>query len=97
MLYYFFDEQDVIDHFNSPEQLKINLARYPHKYPKQTKICLDHHFNSSELKGLDLAQELHQLGYNQLYLISGALFTQGQIPSYISVLAKEDIGTIKDW
>ncbi|MGL6030280.1 MAG: PAS domain-containing sensor histidine kinase [Legionella sp.] len=97
VLYYFFNEHDVIAHFNSPEQLKLNLAKHPEKYPKHTKICLDHHFNSSRIKGLDFAKELHEHGYSQLYLISGEFFAQEQIPSYITVLAKENIAAIKDW
>lgn len=97
VLYYFFDSSDAVAHFSSPEELKMHLAKHPNIYPKHIKICLDQNFDSSSVKGLDLAQELHDSGYTQLYLISGELFAQNELPEYITVLAKEDLGTIKDW
>lgn len=97
VLCYSFDDSDVIAHFTSPEELKENLAKYPQKYLKDTKICLDNNFDLSTVKGVQLAEELHNMGYTQLYLISGDTFRPGELPEYLTVLAKGDVGKIKDW
>ncbi|MDP3705670.1 MAG: PAS domain-containing protein [Legionellaceae bacterium] len=94
---YSFDDSDVIIHFRSPEELKENLAKYPEKYLKTTKICLDNNFDMSDIKGVQLAQELHDMGYTNLYLISGDSFHRGELPEYLTVLAKGDVGKIKNW
>ena len=52
---------------------------------------------STTVKGVELAQELHDKGYTQLYLISGDTFIPGELPEYLTVLEKGDIKRIKDW
>lgn len=94
---YSFDDSDVIVHFTSPEELKDNLTKYPEKYLKDTKICLDNNFDTSSIKGVQLAEELHNMGYTKLYLISGDTFRSGELPTYLTVLSKGDVGIIKDW
>ena len=71
--------------------------KYPAKFRKNIKICLDNNFDTSGIKGVHLAKELHDLGYSQLYLVSGDMFRPGELPEYLTVLAKGDIGKIKDW
>ena len=97
VLCYSFDDSDVIVHFASPEELKKNLAKFPEKYLKDTRICLDNHFDTSEVKGIHLAKELHDMGYTRLYLVSGDTFRVGELPGYLVVIGKGDIGKIKDW
>lgn len=94
---YSFDSSDVIVHFKNPDELKENLEQYPEKYLKSTKICLDNNFDTSHVKGVQVAQELHEKGYTQLYLISGDTFLTGELPKYITVLSKGDMIQIKDW
>ena len=94
---YSFDSSDVIVHFKSPDELKDNLAQYPMKYLKSTKICLDNNFDMTHVKGVQVAQELHEMGYSQLYLISGDTFLPGELPEYLTILSKGNIAKIKDW
>ncbi len=39
---------------------------------------------------IPIAKELHDQGYQRLYLLSGEIFNQGDIPSYLTVIKKEE-------
>ncbi|MBY0378122.1 MAG: hypothetical protein K2Q33_06150, partial [Gammaproteobacteria bacterium] len=66
------------------------------QYPKDTRIFLDNNFANSLLKGLHIAQELHQQGFKYLYLLSGEVFKEEDIPDYLTLIRKDQIENIKD-
>jgi PAS domain S-box-containing protein len=93
---YELEKTDVVDYFNSPEDLKAHLSIYP----KNTRIYLDQNFtlSNSKMNGITFSAELHALGYSRLYLISGDTFQPGAVPDYLMVIPKGDITLIKaDW
>ena len=65
-----------------------------YSYDKNTKILLDYHL-SCNISGLDVAQQLNEAGYTQLYLISGDTFDSGEFPDYLNVVSKTDITEIQ--
>lgn len=86
-------DQDVVDYYFDPRQLLENLA----KYPKNTRIYLDNNFTMVDEQGVDIAKNLHELGFTRLYLLSGDTFKPGEIPSYLTVILKTEIDKIRDW
>lgn len=88
---YAFDDDQITDEYYNPEHFLKNVD----KYPKDTKIYLDNNYATSELKGLDVAKQLHELGYTRLYLLSGEDFKKGTIPDYLTVIGKNDIARLK--
>ncbi len=85
-----FADQDT-EEYHKPEDFLKNLD----KYAKDTKIFLDNNYATSDLKGLDIAKELHERGYQQLYLLSGEVFGIGDVPSYLTVIEKTDTEHLK--
>jgi hypothetical protein len=79
------------EEYRDPETFLKNIA----KYPKGTKIFLDNNYATSDLKGLDIAKELHERGYQYLYLLSGEVFGVGSVPSYLTVIEKTDVDRLK--
>ena len=96
VLLYQFDEEDRILHFKSPDALTEYLELHP-SLPRDTKICMDNQFDKSAIQGKDFVKILHDLGFTQLYLISGRRFSSNELPPYLKVLDKTEIGKIKDW
>lgn len=92
LLLFAFNDDDIVDEYYNPEHFLKNV----NKYPKDTKICLDNNYATSELKGLDIAKELHERGYTQLYLLSGEAFNDTEIPSYLTVIGKNDIERLRN-
>ncbi len=82
----------VTDQYNSPEEFLKNA----HRYTRDTKIYLDNNYDNSFLRGLDIAKELHEKGFKQLYLLSGDIFEPNEIPDYLSVIKKADIDNIRE-
>lgn len=81
----------AVHQYQNPEYFLSQVS----KYPKNTKICLDHRFDTDDINGIELAQNLHQLGYQHLYLLSGDRFEPGELPEYLTLLLKDDIENIK--
>jgi hypothetical protein len=79
------------EEYRDPENFLNNVD----KYPKDIKIFLDNHYATSDLKGLDVAKELHARGYQHLYLLSGEAFGAGDVPPYLTVIGKNDVERIK--
>lgn len=95
LLYQFEDDESIL-HFKKPEELMDYLKQHPN-LPKDIKICIDNQFDNSEIKGKDFGKTLHELGFTHLFLISGTRFNPDELPSYLKVLDKSEIGQIKDW
>ncbi len=75
----------VVDKYYNPEEFLTNLAQYA----KDTKIFMDNDFKSN-ITGIELAKQLHEQGYTNLYLFSGKDFNNGEIPSYLTLISKTD-------
>lgn len=90
---YLFEEKDRIDYFSSVREFKHELSQYP----KNTLIYLDNHFDSEYISGMDVAHELHQLGYTNLCLLTGDILQDKQLPPYLTAICKMDIDKIKTW
>lgn len=79
-----------MDIYDDPVDFLKNLG----KYSKEIQIFLDNDLNS-DLSGIDLAKQLYEMGFTQLYLISGKDFEKDEIPNYVTVIAKTDIEDIE--
>ena len=70
----------AVDLYHHPEYFLKKISQYK----KQTKIFIDNNFNNSCLTGLDIAKKLHEQGYENLYILSGEIFSSGKIPSSVN-------------
>jgi signal transduction histidine kinase len=86
-----FDGQEVA-HYTDPRNFLKNVS----KYPKDIKIFLDNNFATGGMRGMDIAAELHQLGYTRLYMLSGEIFDEEDIPEYLIVIGKDKIDLIHE-
>ena len=62
-------------------------------YPQNTKFFIDNDFKNTT-DGLKLTKALHETGYTKLYLLSGRVFDEGEIPEYLTAILKSDIDKI---
>lgn len=67
------------------------------KYKKDIKIFIDQNYDHSSLNGLQIAEILHTLGYQYIYLLSGEDIQSDKIPDYITVIRKIEIEKITDF
>ncbi len=88
---YAFDDDEITEEYTNPEHFLENL----NKYPKETRIYLDNNYGTSKLTGLDVAKTLHDLGYTQLHLLSGEVFKDADIPSYLRLVGKNKLESLK--
>jgi len=65
------------------------------QYPKDTKIMLDNHFANYDRKGIQIAEQLHALGFTQLYLLSGESFSKCEVPNYLTAIMKTDLDQVE--
>ncbi len=79
-------KDNKIDVYYDPEEFLSQVSQYS----KSTKMCIDNIFPDSDIDGIDMAQNLHEQGYEHIYVISGKPLTK-VIPSYLKIVAKEDI------
>lgn len=64
-------------------------------YNKNTRIYLDYHYEQTMIKGLEIARQLHEMGFSQLYLLSGQPLIGDDIPDYLTVIRKDNIEAIQ--
>ncbi len=76
-----------IDRYYDPEEFLSKVAYYP----KHTKIYIDNVFPNADMDGIDIAQNLHEQGYRNIFVITGKPYDR-KVPSYVRLIAKEDIG-----
>lgn len=79
----------VIDKYHDPRKFLENID----KYSKDTLIILDHNIGSG-YNGIEIAKELNSKGYNNLYLLTGDVLNQSEIPEYLTVINKIDLNSI---
>ncbi len=89
---FIFDE-NIVDYYSDPRKFLANLG----KYPKDTRIYLDNNYTMVDTLGIEIAKDLHELGFTRLYLLSGDVFKPGDVPNYVKAILKTDIDKIKDW
>ncbi|MDR1236595.1 MAG: PAS domain-containing sensor histidine kinase [Holosporaceae bacterium] len=78
------------DVYNCPCTFKTKLF----KYCMDTKILMDNDFSNCDMTGVELAEQLHRLGYSKLYILSGKNFDPKEISPYLKVLMKGNAGDI---
>lgn len=81
----------TIAFFEHPQNFLDNLSNYS----KDTKIFLDNNFDSKVISGIELAKHLHEQGYKRLYLLSGQVFREKELPPYLMAIRKDDLDAIK--
>ena len=79
-------ESLVIDKYYYPKEFLKNVS----VYPKNTKISIDYDFKG-DMNGIDLAEQLHDAGYINLFLVSGKLEIIEKIPNYLTAISKGNI------
>jgi len=80
-----------IDMYLRPQDCLENIYRYP----KHTKIILGRTFNSAVQQGIQLAEQLHALGFTRLYLLILDDLLPQQIPDYLIVISASEFDEIK--
>ncbi len=61
-------------------------------YAKDTPICIDNQFDTEvEVDGLDVAAQLHALGFTRLFLVSGGYFEPEALPDYVTLIKKMNL------
>lgn len=88
-------EKKRVDFFNDPTIFLNDVILYS----KNTRIYLDNHYQSSIiLRGVDIAAQLHDMGFMNLTLVTGDIFAPNELPDYLNVILKSDIDRItEDW
>ena len=84
-----FFQDKVVDTYSSPKNFLKNMSQYD----KNTRICMDHNF-SGQKNGLELAAQLHDAGYKNLYMFSGTSFSKEKVPNYLTVILKGDMDSL---
>ena len=79
------------DTYYQPQEFLENV----YQYPKHTKIILGRRFNNGALQGIQMAEQLHALGFTRLYLTSVMDFLEEQIPDYLTFIGQPDLDGIK--
>lgn len=68
--------------YHHPKKFLENI----HKYPKDVRIFLDNNYDCSELTGIDIAKNLHELGYTRIHILTGESYLEA--PPYVTVIVK---------
>jgi len=89
--YKMFASGKIVDTYSVPEEFLDAVAQYP----KNTRILLDQNFANSALKGIQIAEQLHAMGYTRLFLLSGGALSQLKIPDYLTFLQKGDLDSLE--
>jgi PAS domain S-box-containing protein len=80
-------KNSVLDCYYNPH----DFLKVAHQYPKNTKISLDNDFHLKDIDGLKLAKILYDLGYTNLFLLSGKDFSEEEVPPYLTFIIKTDL------
>lgn len=85
------NQKIAMDYYYDPVEFLNNI----HKYPPSTRIYMDYDFKLANINGLTLADKLHNLGFTNLFLLTGRDFNKSQIPGYLELIHKHKIQNIK--
>lgn len=62
------------------------------QYAKNTPICIDNHFGLEvSCSGVEVATQLHGLGFKRLFIVSGGHFDEGALPEYVTLIQKMNL------
>jgi hypothetical protein len=77
-----------IVHYRDPRTFIHECA----KYAKDISVCIDNHFGVAiPLSGVEVAEQLHALGFTRLYIVSGSYFEEGTLPPYVTLIKKTNL------
>jgi len=84
------------DTYQKPQEFLENVSRYP----KHTKMILGRTFGNGAPQGVQMAEQLHTLGFTRLYLtsvmvLSSILEELSQIPDYLTFIEASDSDEIQ--
>jgi hypothetical protein len=84
----------LVDTYSNPFEFLDQVA----KYPKDTKFILDNCYyaedgNPYSIDGITIAKQLHEMGYTNLFLLSGEEFA---VPDYLQLILKSDKEKIRN-
>lgn len=82
----------IVDVYHSAAKF---LANY-HQYAQDTLILIDYQFTDEEINGVEISRILHEAGFNNYYLYSGANFDDVGLPEDVRVIKKGDIDTLAE-
>jgi signal transduction histidine kinase len=88
---YAFGQVKKIDTYHDPQRFLSVISQYP----KNTKIMLDYNFDNFDKNGIQIAEQLHALGFTQLYLLSGMVSFDQPLPPYLTRIAKDGIDKLE--
>jgi len=78
----------VVTHYADP---KVFLDECE-KYPKDTPICIDNNFGlGAVINGTQVAEQLHELKFTRLFIVSGDHFEPGALPNYVTLIYKTNL------
>lgn len=80
----------LIDTFNNP----IEFLKVAQTYEKSIPIMIDQNYAGLEQKGTEIAARLHEIGFENLYLLTGESVIK--VPDYLTVLLKSDLDALSD-
>ncbi len=83
---------EKVDIYYDPNKFLAQL----HRYDKHTKIYLDNNYANTSIKGLEIAEKLHIEGFQCIYLLTVQTFQKTELPTYLTVIRKDDIEGIKN-
>jgi hypothetical protein len=87
----FFAIGKKVDIYSDPALFLSNVDQYR----KHTKIMLDQNFTNFDKKGIQIADQLHAMGFSRLYLLSGGSFSKSDIPHYLTFIYKGELDNLK--
>jgi hypothetical protein len=74
-----------IHHFLDPGEFLTECQQYD----KDTVICIDNDFGMvTPVRGVQVAEQLHALGFTRLFLVSGTYFSEDLLPDYLIFIEK---------
>lgn len=83
----FFASGKIVDTYCDPKEF-LNCVEI---YRKDTQIMLDQNYSNYLLKGTKLAEQLHGMGFTNLFLLTGESLSDEGAPDYLTVIAKSDL------
>jgi len=84
----------IVDQYSNPFEFLECVT----KYPKDTKFILDNYYYAEDggtypIDGIEIAKQLHDQGYTNLFLLSGQNFS---VPDYLTLILKTDKEKIRN-
>lgn len=65
------------------------------QYSKDSLILIDNEFAKENITGIEIAKQLHNMGFSKLYLFSGRDYSHdSSIPAYLTPVLKTDVNYI---